>query len=135
MDDKSTLVICKTCGKPIRASRLEDHQRRDHSKKVTKTVIEKRTIKVRQNLRKEEKSQHAVLVKCPVCSVGVSVQALDTHLSTEHSMKRTEGGVRKKSPQWSGELSRGDAGERSWQDVYDRGLVYSGGAFGLGRKR
>lgn len=135
MDDKSTLVICKTCGKPIRASRLEDHQRRDHPKRVTKTVIEKRTIKVRQNLRKAEKAQQAVLVKCPVCSVGVSVQGLDTHMSTAHSMPRTENGSRKKGAQWSGELSRGDTGERSWQDVYDRGLVYSGGAFGLGRKR
>lgn len=133
MDVKDVLLMCKTCGKPVRQSRFVGHPCMAEKKKghVAKVIVELRQVKAREQTPKKQKSRDDVL--CPVCSMPLAWTTVDSHLGNVHSMRRTEYGLKKVSKAWNGQLSRGAESPRTYEDVYDRGLVYSGGGFGVGR--
>lgn len=131
------LVLCKECGKPIRSSRLEDHMARTHV--ITKELMSdgRRLITVPPGLRVHgpKKKNREEAIKCPVCSTTTAIVNLARHMAEVHGKAFSPQHFRKPAGLLPAQSSSAGLIEHSGEDIFDRGMVYSGGGYGLGKNR
>lgn len=161
--DKHSFCKCGTCGCTVRADRLERHVQKQHSVEAErrKADAEKKAAEDRKRLkllrdhqkllkkREEIRARVEQFIRsntdesraiCQFCGAVMSRKKLGKHVSKCHSGERPVSSFRlpvQRIPRTRREyLSKLFGPELPYSDdIFDKGLVSSGGAYGLGRNR
>ena len=127
MARENPLVSCDICQTQIKRSRLKWHKRLKHSPEK----IEAEGLK----------ELHETRINCPFCKRPLIRKNLKKHLSKVHGIEEPQ-----KKPKMENRFKTTAERERFFreklgpdekysEDIFDRGKVKQGGAFGLGKNR
>ena len=138
------MISCPKCGDAIAKHNLKRHLARVHSPKKDFQSITSYNVKV---VNEALRIFLATEVKCPKCKQNVKLNGIKSHFTKAHQspvppemldlLRLSEPANRFKSEREKEAYWRAKSGfvsERS-DDVFDRGRVVSGGAYGLGKSR
>ena len=154
--ESRTLIQCETCDCSVRVDRLQKHNEKHHSIEAERRKAEdKKRLHMlreqRKRMRKREELQRKVeaFVRsnkdpgrtiCKFCGSVVNRKNLSKHIQKCHSGERptlqVAVPVQRISRDRRQHLNKLFAPDLPYsEDVFDRGVVSSGGAYGLGRNR
>lgn len=134
---QKNMVRCPKCQQLVSENRLDKHLKKAHSPEAENKRLAEQIFRQREHEHKNR------IVQCHVCKSKIKQRNLSKHLLEQHGVNTIPSLVMGESPQVSplnrnssAWLSRfGTDSSKISDDVFDRGLVVSGGAFGQGKKR
>lgn len=141
---ETEMVACPKCGQTVARRNIERHLARAHSAEKERQSAAGDNLKIVNQARRV---YLGTVVKCASCKHGIKLSEIKSHYATAHkspaplemlalvglsepqNMFKSD---REREAYWRAK-SGFDGG--SSDDVFDRGRVVSGGAYGLGKNR
>lgn len=134
MNPDLVIVECPKCHLKISKRRLRRHLKRDHNPEVELARKQAALAESRNKIEGEKN------IKCPICSCLIKSKNLVRHGKLKHKLFLSQiSGInkfksnREKESFWKSKL--GPDIEDESNDVFSKGVVISGGAYGLGKNR
>lgn len=134
---QNVMVHCPKCQQLLSEHRLKKHLKKVHSAEAERKQLAEEIFRAR-----EREAQNRI-IQCHVCKSGIKRQNLEKHLKEKHGINtiptlvmgnpKENNALVKPTSAW---LSRfGSDKPELGNDIFDRGLVVSGGAVGMGKKK